>query len=226
MQKNNLLITALVLIAMGIVGVFSTTWIGGHSSFSGHLTSMMMDGGMMGRHPMKGMMQEMMSGILPPGVKAESLPDPESPGAKLTSTYCAQCHNLPSPLMHSAEDWPSVAGRMIARERMMGGFSGMMMEVKAPSSQEEEVLLEYLRSHAMKALPPGTVPSPDSPNTALFQRTCSRCHALPDPKQHTADEWPGVVERMRKNMEIMGKTAITDQQRDGLVEYLRMNPRK
>ena len=102
----------------------------------------------------------------------------------------------------------------------------MMMEVKAPSSQEEEVLLEYLKGHAMKALAPGIVPSPDSPNAALFQRTCSRCHALPDPNLHTADEWPGVVERMRKNMEIMGKTAITDQQRDGLVEYLRMNARK
>ncbi|MHB8481309.1 MAG: hypothetical protein ACYDBV_01025 [Nitrospiria bacterium] len=97
MQKNNLLITALVLIAMGIMGIFSTIWIGGHSSFSSDISSMMMNGGMMGRHPMKGMMQEMMSGILPPSVKAESLPDPESPGAKLTTAYCAQCTTFPAP---------------------------------------------------------------------------------------------------------------------------------
>ena len=225
MQKNNLLITAVVLIAMGVVGIFSTTRIGGQFSFTGAMSSMMMGGGMMGRDSMKGMMQEMMSGILPPGIKPEDLPDRESPGAKLTTTYCSQCHNLPSPLMHSAEEWPPVAGRMIARERMMEGRFGMR-GIKAPSSHEEEVLLEYLKSHAMKALAPGTVPTPDSPNASLFQQVCSRCHALPDPKLHTAAEWPGVVERMRKNMEIMGKTTITDQQRDGLLEYLRMNARK
>ncbi|MBI1823411.1 MAG: hypothetical protein HYR80_04785 [Nitrospirae bacterium] len=178
MQKNNLLIIAVVLITMGIVGIFSTTWIGGYSSFSGAMSSMMMGGGMMGRDSMKGMMQEMMSGTLPPGVKPENLPDPESPGANLTTTYCTQCHNLPSPLMHSAEEWPPVAGRMIARERMMEGNPGMMMEVKAPSSQEEEVLLEYLKSHAMKALAPGMVPSPDSPNAALFLRSCSRSWSI------------------------------------------------
>jgi cytochrome c5 len=223
MQKNNLLITAVVLIAMGIVGIFSTTWIGGSPSFSRDM-SLMMGGGMMGRDQMKEMMQGMMSGMLPPGVKPEDLPDPESPGANLTTTYCTQCHNLPSPLMHSAEEWPPVAGRMISRERMMEGRSGMM-GIKAPSSHEEEVLLEYLKTHAMKALAPGSIPSPDSPNAALFQQACSRCHALPDPKLHTAAEWPGVVERMRKNMEIMGKPVMTDQEREGIVGYLNQHAR-
>lgn len=224
MQKNNLLITAVVLIGMGVVGIFSTTWIGGSPSFSRDM-SLMMGGGMMGRDSMKGMMKEMMSGILPSGIKPEDLPDPESPGAKLTTTYCSQCHNLPSPLMHSAEEWPLVAERMISRERMMDGRPGMM-GIKAPSSQEEEVLLEYLKTHALKVLAPGTVPSPDSPNASLFRQACSRCHALPDPKLHTAAEWPGVVERMRKNMEVMGKPVITDQERDGIVGFLRMNARK
>lgn len=226
MQKNNLPITAVVLIAMGVVGIFSTAWFGGHSLFSGAMSSTMMGGGMMmDRDRMKEMMQGMMSGTLPPGIKPEDLPDPESPGAKVAATYCTQCHNLPSPWMHSAEDWPRIAGRMIARERMMEG-GPRMMGIMAPSSQEEEVLLRYLKTHAMKALVPGTVPSPDSPNASLFQQACSRCHALPDPKLHTAAEWPGVVERMRKNMEVMGKPVITDQERDGIVGYLRMNARK
>lgn len=35
-----------------------------------------------------------------------------------------------------------------------------------------------------------------APAGILFEATRSLCHVLPDPKQHTADEWPGVVERM------------------------------
>lgn len=141
------------------------------------------------------------------------------------TTYCTQCHNLPSPKMHAAEDWPRVAGRMLARERMMAGMRGMMMSVKTPTPQEEEVLLQYLKTHAMRALAPGTVPEPDSPGAALFQQTCSQCHALPDPKQHTASEWPAVVERMRKNMEVMGKPVILDKQRNEIVSYLSRHSR-
>jgi len=34
----------------------------------------------------------------------------------------------------------------------------------------------------------------------LYAQTCSRCHALPDPRQHSADQWPGVVARMEGYM--------------------------
>jgi hypothetical protein len=34
----------------------------------------------------------------------------------------------------------------------------------------------------------------------MFSIACSQCHALPDPRRHTAREWPGVVERMRRHM--------------------------
>jgi hypothetical protein len=32
-----------------------------------------------------------------------------------------------------------------------------------------------------------------------------QCHVLPDPKRHTADEWPTVVARMQENMEWMNR---------------------
>jgi len=38
-----------------------------------------------------------------------------------------------------------------------------------------------------------------------FTTTCSQCHAAPDPRQHTAKEWPAVVQRMIRNMERLGK---------------------
>lgn len=183
------------------------------------------DQGMMDRGHMKEMMQQMMGGMLPPGIKPQDLPEPESRGAKLLNTYCSQCHNLPSPRMHKAEDWPRVAGRMLGRERMMVGMRGMMMQVKAPSSQEEETLLQYLQQHAMRALVPGTVLMPDSPGAALFQQTCAQCHALPDPKQHTALEWTAVVKRMRQNMIAMGRREMTDREAKEITAYLELTSR-
>ena len=178
------------------------------------------DQGMMDQGHMKEMMQQMMGGMLPPSIKPQDLPDPESQGAKLLSTYCAQCHHLPSPRMHAAEDWPRVAGRMLMRERMMAQMRGMMMQVKAPTPQDEEALLQYLKTHAMQALGPGAVPAPDSPGAALFQQTCAQCHALPDPKQHAASEWSAIVERMRQNMIAMGRREITDREANEITAYL------
>lgn len=176
--------------------------------------------GMMGQEHMKEMMQQMMGGMLPPGVKPQELPEPESRGAKLLDAYCSQCHNLPSPQMHAAEDWPRVAGRMLIRERMMAGMRGMMMQVNAPTSQEEEILMQYLKTHALQALASATVPAPDTVGAALFQQTCSQCHALPDPKQHMAVEWSVVVNRMRQNMKSMGRREITDQDAKDITAYL------
>jgi hypothetical protein len=34
----------------------------------------------------------------------------------------------------------------------------------------------------------------------LFAQTCSQCHALPDPRQHSAGQWPGVIARMEQYM--------------------------
>jgi len=45
-------------------------------------------------------------------------------------------------------------------------------------------------------------PSPglESKSGRLFAQTCSQCHALPDPQQHTAAQWPSVVARMEQHM--------------------------
>ncbi|MBH0210135.1 MAG: cytochrome c [Nitrospira sp.] len=200
---------------------------------AGSLSSCMMPMmGMMGMDEkndqghMKEMMQQMMGGMLPPGITPQDLPEPESRGAKLLSRYCSQCHNLPSPRMHTAEDWPRIAGRMLSRERMMAGMHGMMMRVKAPASEEEEALLQYLKTHAMQALSPTAIPESDSPGAALFLQTCAQCHALPEPKQHMASEWTAVVERMRQNMKNMGRREITVQEARDITAYLERHSRE
>jgi cytochrome c5 len=174
--------------------------------------------GGMGRGGMRGMMHEMMSGVLPPGVQPGELPDPDSSGAKLLAVYCDQCHDLPSPKMHTAEEWPHVVGRMLERARRMSHM--MMMRVNVPTQKEEGTLLDYLKGHGMEGLPPGAVPAPGSPGAILFQQTCAQCHALPDPKQHSPTEWPAVVERMRSNMEAMGKRVITEDEKEKILAYL------
>ena len=80
-----------------------------------------------GQNSMQQMMRTMMSGIVPPGVKPGNLPAPGSEGANLVAKYCVQCHNLPSPLMHSAAEWPGVADRMFQRMSMCSRMSGMGM---------------------------------------------------------------------------------------------------
>lgn len=158
-------------------------------------------------------MHDMMSGRLPPGIEPEDLPKPDSKGAKLLVRYCTQCHNLSSPSMHSSEEWPTVTQRMFNRLSWMSGmreeWMGMMW-MKAPTPEEKREIVAYLKEYSLKSIASDIIPFPESPGAISFKNTCSQCHALPDPKIHTAEEWPAVVERMKVNMKIMEKPVITD----------------
>lgn len=151
---------------------------------------------------MREMMQRMMGDVLPPGLDPRLLPEPRSEGAQLLVRYCTQCHNLPGPGMHTAGEWPAVVARMNGRMQMM---SGGMMGVRAPSAAELDTLTVYLQEHAQKPMDITQYPDLSAPAGKAFHSVCAQCHALPDPKQHTAIEWPGVVVRMKKNMSIMKK---------------------
>lgn len=224
MYGNRLLKTAAILIVIGMAGLFGMAWVGGSSVFSGNMKAMMTGGGMMDQDRMKDMMQEMMSGRIPSGIKAENLPDPKSTGAKLVVRYCTQCHNLPSPSMHTAEDWPKIADRMFGRIKMMGGMRGMMkrhrMNIQIPGQEEEKKLLVYLQDNALIPLDPKYFDLKSSKEALLFQDICSQCHALPDPKLHTPEEWPSVVDRMLKNSEVMEKKVFGNDERNDIVKFL------
>ncbi len=194
MKNNRDLVVGVSLLLTGVIGL-------------GALSGMQMSfGGMMSRSGMKEMMESMMSDALPPGIDPKLLPDSGSRGAKLLDQYCTQCHDLPGPGMHTAAEWPAVVNRMNRREQMM---SGGMMDVRAPSAGELASLVTYLQEHAQRPLAAGYADL-DSPAGRAFRATCAQCHALPDPMQHTADEWPGVVDRMRRNMSVMGKPAPSE----------------
>jgi Cytochrome C oxidase, cbb3-type, subunit III len=219
MENNRLLIIAAVLIAIGGIGIFQTTWCGGYQN-PDDWASLMMGGGMMNRDMMRGMMNQMMPDLVPPGVSPENLPDPKSEGAQLLVYYCTQCHNLPSPSMHTAEEWPVIIDRMFRRISRMSGGMGMMMSVEMPSPDEQRTIVSYLVSHGMRSISPGTLPSPESKGAAFFKEFCSQCHALPDPKLHTSNEWAAVVEKMRGYMRAMDRKVITEGEAKEVLSYL------
>jgi len=155
----------------------------------------------------------MLERILPPGFDADMLPEPGSRGAQLTLRYCVQCHNLPNPAMHHAAKWPGIVKRMVPRMQGKGNMgrlmADMMAGVQAPDEEETRVLVAYLRRHAQNALDPKRYPDVYSPAGESFRVACNQCHALPDPRRHSAADWPAVVARMQKNMEWMNRVVGT-----------------
>jgi len=160
-----------------------------------------------------------MGGRAPVGsYPVEDLPEPDSTGAIAFSAYCTQCHGLPSPKTHIAAEWDSTIDRMAARMFRMG--SRGMHGVVAPSESELGELRAYLKEHAMREAPDFFATEQKSPGLEAFSEVCSQCHALPDPAQHTAAEWPGVVSRMQQNMQRMGVEQEEAPVIDSVVEFL------
>jgi cytochrome c5 len=156
----------------------------------------------------------------PPGITVETLPDPETPGAKKVAEVCSGCHNIPSPTAHAATDWPSVARRMWLRIDLLPRD----LSVPSPSMADRQLLLKYLIDHSLKV---STATLPEGPGREAFTETCSRCHALPDPRQHSPADWPTVVLRMGERMDQMKVVRGPQQRTQELIQYLqRISVRK
>jgi hypothetical protein len=151
----------------------------------------------------------MLERLLPPTFDPDQLPEPGSPGARLTTRYCVQCHNLANPAMHHAPKWPGIVERMVLRMQGRGNMGTLMAEmmahVRAPSAAETKAIVAYLQKHAQAPLDPARYPELYQASGEAFRLACKQCHVLPDPARHTADEWPAVVARMQKNMEWMNR---------------------
>ena len=141
--------------------------------------------------------------FLPVGLNPADLPEPDSRGATLLTLYCAQCHRLPAPAMHSPEEWEAILDRM--EDRMRTRSRGMLARVLMPGERDWGILRRYLARHAQRPLDAGAYPDLDSPEGRDFLAACSGCHGPPDPAQHTAAQWPRVVARMRMNMRQAGR---------------------
>jgi len=137
----------------------------------------------------------------PPGFDPQALPEPGSVGAQVLQRYCVQCHALPGPGRHTAEDWPAVLERMVTLMDVSRRFRGLMGSIDMPDPHEQQALRAYLNAHALRPM----VEAPAGDDGVAYARTCGACHALPDPRQHPADQWSAVVARMERNARVMGR---------------------
>ncbi len=153
---------------------------------------------------------------VPPGLDPMLLPEPDSRGARLLKQYCTQCHELPGPGRHTAEEWPAVLERMAVLMDVSQRFRGLMGRVAAPSADERAALEAYVSAHALVPMR-GT---PRGPGAAEFAQACTGCHALPAPGQHASVEWGDVVARMQRNAAIMQRGAFDARAEQAILTYL------
>ncbi len=154
--------------------------------------------------------------VIPGELGAKELPEPESDGARLFARFCSQCHNLPNPKMYSTDEWPFMFNRMIAHARTMQSLEEGFV---VPDEDEKERIIEYLKRNGLRALPEDHI-SIKTPKAFQFVWFCSTCHSLPDPSQHTSEEWKKVVDRMERYRTRQGREAMTESEKRNILEFL------
>jgi len=160
-------------------------------------------------------------GLPPAEFGPESLPEPESRNALLLQAYCVQCHSLPTPRMHAAEEWPLLMRRMLMRVRTLENrLGGPITEAIAgemalegtrvtilPSPAELDTLLTYLQENALPVVDPAELGM--GPEVELYVQKCSICHETPDPAAIPTAERQTLLARMQANMVVSDITPLT-----------------
>lgn len=167
--------------------------------------------------------------VIPKGVTAASLPEGNSRGATVLLLYCAQCHDLPTPNMHTGQEWQKILQRM--QKRIQAQRGAMLARILMPPEKDWQVLQDYLARFGQKPLMGKQLAQLqqmddwNSKERQSFQATCSVCHAVPDPSQHTAREWPRVVLRMKQNIRKAKLSAPDTQTTEQIILYLQRHAR-
>ena len=100
-----------------------------------------------------------------------------------------------------------------------------MMGAEVPDKEEQQEMLNYLQQHALKTISGEKLPEHDSKAANIFEEQCSKCHALPSPLQHTASQWPGVVQRMQNHIKQGNLPLIPQNELNTIVAYLEKHAR-
>jgi hypothetical protein len=74
----------------------------------------------------------------------------------------------------------------------------LMVQVRAPTNTQVQVLLRYLERHGQREMA-ASDPALATRAGEMFSLACTQCHVLPDPRRHTVSEWPVVVSRMKRH---------------------------
>lgn len=159
------------------------------------------------------------SRVIPQGWRGDSLPDAQSEGARHLALYCAQCHDLPPPAMHGADEWPAIVLRM--QTYMAQRQGGMLIRLLRPAEKDWQVLQAYLVQNAQQSLSAQQLAAIDDEGGLAFVKFCGQCHAVPDPRQHSPQVWARTVLRMVEQMRQAGKPVPAEDVSETIVDYLR-----
>ncbi len=157
--------------------------------------------------------------VIPKGLNPDGLPNPDSRGATMLTLYCVQCHDLPTPAMHTAQEWEYVVDRM--EKEMQKRRGGILIRVMMPPEKDWKILRTYLADNAQTPLDKSRYADLDTPAGRAFESTCSQCHAAPDPTQHSPNEWARVVLRMKSNIVAAGKETPDDETVELITDFLK-----
>jgi hypothetical protein len=77
-------------------------------------------------------------------------------------------------------------------------------DLPVPDPRARVIILNYVLDNALVV---SRSELPGGPGRDLFTSNCARCHELPDPSQHSSNDWPAVVIRMRQHMvQMLGRS--------------------
>lgn len=80
---------------------------------------------------------------------------------------------------------------------------------------------------------PAALPEPESAGAGVLKTKCTQCHGLVSPKQHSAQDWPYIVDRMDRRMQMMSHgrmgmmrstiAPLSAEEKNDLIRYLQTN---
>jgi hypothetical protein len=70
--------------------------------------------------------------------------------------------------------------------------------------------------------PPATIDYPETGSAAmqLYLARCGDCHVAPQPASHTAQVWPGVLQRMQMRMKAKARTPLDKNELSLILDYV------
>jgi cytochrome c553 len=99
-------------------------------------------------------------------------------------------------------------GHMMSGGMMGGGMMGDGMMMQSPADNTRQNL-----------------PDPDSDGAKLVAKYCGQCHTPPKSSTQTADQWPRVIQRMKRYMGSQKKPAPDDERTQTILKYLTRHAR-
>lgn len=183
------------------------------------------------------------------GISLAVLPEPDSEGAKIFTTYCTQCHVLQNPKMHSGREWKIVVERMAFRmwivqkiikdmkAKMKTSWEGSgMLKVIAenkiktdeaiviPTDDEKLKIVQYLDKHGLEVFfSAKDLQAKNSKELKTYKKVCSQCHDLPNPKLFKANEWFEIINRLQIIAEGMETPVMSPDEEKEVLKFLQEN---